>query len=177
MTFDGYRSSWFARRRERSALSGSHPTHGLADNLGIVRFGEEQTALGHLKVLCSNMPEVRMISTGGQRSRMPAASFIPSMLPGMLMSVKTIRMSLRLSKMQTASSALDASIGLKPASSTTLTAIKRRMASSSTTRTTVLGIAETLFLGARGRVGLEYDRELIVRRGLRSQLHENRLER
>jgi hypothetical protein len=44
-----------------------------------------------------------MISTGGQRSRMQAASFIPSMLPGigaghMLMSVKPIRMSSRLSK-------------------------------------------------------------------------------
>jgi hypothetical protein len=37
-----------------------------------------------------------MISTGGQQSRIQLASFMPSMLPGMSMSVNTIRMSLRL---------------------------------------------------------------------------------
>jgi hypothetical protein len=58
-------------------------------------------------------PEVTIICTGGHRSRTTAARFIPSMLPGISMSVKTIRMPFRLSKISIASSALLASIGLE----------------------------------------------------------------
>jgi hypothetical protein len=47
-------SSWSATGQERSALGG-HTSHGLADNLRIVRFGEEQTALWYLNLLRSNM--------------------------------------------------------------------------------------------------------------------------
>jgi hypothetical protein len=55
MMFDGHPSSGFATGQEWSALLGSHTAHGSADNLRIVRFGEEQTALGYLNVLWSNM--------------------------------------------------------------------------------------------------------------------------
>src|SRR6516225_2397392 len=44
-------------------------------------------------------PEVRMSSIGGQRSRIARANFRPSIEPGMLMSLKTIRMSFRTSRM------------------------------------------------------------------------------
>ena len=56
-----------------------------------------------------------MSSIGGQRSRIARANFSPSIEPGMSMSVKTMRMSFRASKMAMASSALDASIALYPA--------------------------------------------------------------
>ena len=63
-----------------------------------------------------------MSSIGGQRSRTARANFSPSIEPGMSMSVKTMRMSFRASKMAMASSALAASIALYPAASTKLTA-------------------------------------------------------
>ena len=46
-----------------------------------------------------------MSSIGGQRSRIARANFSPSIEPGMSMSVKTMRMSFRASKMAMASSA------------------------------------------------------------------------
>lgn len=49
-----------------------------------------------------------MSSIGGQRSRTARANFSPSIEPGMSMSVKTMRMSFRASKMAMASSAFDA---------------------------------------------------------------------
>ena len=58
-----------------------------------------------------------MSSIGGQRSRIAQANFNPSIEPGMSMSVKTMRMSFRASKMAMASSALNASIALNPAAS------------------------------------------------------------
>ena len=76
-----------------------------------------------------------MSSIGGQRSRIARANFSPSIEPGMSMSVKTMRMSFRASKMAMASSALDASIALYPAPSTKSAACIRLKNSSSTTRT------------------------------------------
>ena len=76
-----------------------------------------------------------MSSIGGQRRRMARANFSPSIEPGMSMSVKTMRMSFRASKMAMASSALDASIALYPAPSTKSAACIRLKNSSSTTRT------------------------------------------
>jgi hypothetical protein len=76
-----------------------------------------------------------MSSIGGQRRRMARANFSPSIEPGMSMSVKTMRMSFRASKMAMASSALDASIALYPAASTKSAACIRLKNSSSTTRT------------------------------------------
>jgi hypothetical protein len=76
-----------------------------------------------------------MSSIGGQRSRIAQANFSPSIEPGMSMSVKTMRMSFRASKMAMASSALDASIALYPAPSTKSAACIRLKNSSSTTRT------------------------------------------
>ena len=76
-----------------------------------------------------------MISIGGHRSRIARANFSPSIDPGMLMSVKTMRMSFRASKMEMASSALDTSIALYPAASTKSAACIRLKNSSSTTRT------------------------------------------
>ena len=76
-----------------------------------------------------------MSSIGGQRSRIARANFSPSIEPGMSMSVKTMRMSFRASKMEMASSALDTSIALYPAASTKSAACIRLKNSSSTTRT------------------------------------------
>lgn len=76
-----------------------------------------------------------MSSIGGQRSRIARANFSPSIEPGMSMSVKTMRMSFRASKMAMASSALDTSIALYPAASTKSAACIRLKNSSSTTRT------------------------------------------
>ena len=76
-----------------------------------------------------------MSSIGGQRRRMARANFSPSIEPGMSMSVKTMRMSFRASKMAMASSALDTSIALYPAASTKSAACIRLKNSSSTTRT------------------------------------------
>ena len=76
-----------------------------------------------------------MSSIGGQRSRIARANFSPSIEPGMSMSVKTMQMSFRASKMAMASSALDASIALYPAPSTKSAACIRLKNSSSTTRT------------------------------------------
>ena len=76
-----------------------------------------------------------MSSIGGQRSRIARANFSPSIEPGMSMSVKTMRMSFRASKMAMASSALDISIALYPAASTKSAACIRLKNSSSTTRT------------------------------------------
>ena len=76
-----------------------------------------------------------MSSIGGQRSRIARANFSPSIEPGMSMSVKTMRMSFRASKMAMASSALDASIALYPAPSTKSAACIPLKNSSSTTRT------------------------------------------
>ena len=70
-------------------------------------------------------PDVSTSSIGGQRLRMACASRSPSMLPGMLMSVKTIRMSFRRSRRAMASSALPASSTPKPASSRRDTAFIR----------------------------------------------------
>jgi len=76
-----------------------------------------------------------MSSIGGQRSRIARANFSPSIEPGMSMSVKTMQMSFRASKMAMASSALDTSIALYPAASTKSAACIRLKNSSSTTRT------------------------------------------
>ena len=76
-----------------------------------------------------------MSSIGGQRSRIARANFSPSIEPGMSMSVKTMRMSFRASKMEMASSAFDTSIALYPAASTKSAACIRLKNSSSTTRT------------------------------------------
>ena len=76
-----------------------------------------------------------MSSIGGQRRRIARANFSPSIEPGMSMSVKTMRMSFRASKMAMASSALDTSIALYPAASTKSAACIRLKNSSSTTRT------------------------------------------
>ena len=56
-----------------------------------------------------------MILIGGHRPRTARASLIPSIDPGMLMSVNTILISSRLSKILTASSAFDAQSGSNPA--------------------------------------------------------------
>ena len=76
-----------------------------------------------------------MSSIGGQRRRIARATFSPSIEPGMSMSVKTMRMSFRASKLEMASSALDTSIALYPAASTKSAACIRLKNSSSTTRT------------------------------------------
>ena len=110
---------------------------GLTDAIGMIgtigRGGVLTVSVA--PSFAAKWPEVRIISTGGQRSRMLAASSMPSMLPGMSMSVKTILMSSRDSKIRTASSALLASIASNPASSATATAVRRKTASSSTTST------------------------------------------
>src|SRR5450631_1730850 len=81
-----------------------------------------------------------MISTGGHLLRTAAASLMPSIDPGMSTSVKTMRISARVSKRTTASSAFAASRTSNPASSTKLAAAMRISASSSTMRTTALAL-------------------------------------
>src|SRR3954451_23887139 len=71
----------------------------------------------------------------GQRSCTAWASFKPSMVPGIWMSLNRSEMSDRDSRIAMASSALTACTGQKPASSTISTARMRRIISSSTTRT------------------------------------------
>jgi len=80
-------------------------------------------------------PDVSTSSIGGQRLRIACASRNPSMLPGILMSVKTIRMSTRASRIAMASSAVPAWSTPKPASSRRDTAFIRTKNSSSTTST------------------------------------------
>ena len=92
-------------------------------------------------------PDVSTSSIGGQRFRMACASRSPSMLPGMLMSVKTIRMSGRLSRSAMASSALPASSTPKPASSRRDNAFIRTKNSSSTTSTSGGAIEHQRHLG------------------------------
>jgi hypothetical protein len=60
--------------------------------------------------------DVTMILTGGHRPRTARASLIPSIDPGMLLSVNTILTSSRLSKILMASCAFDAQSGSNPAS-------------------------------------------------------------
>jgi hypothetical protein len=115
-------------------LQGHLPECG--DNLVfLVGLGKKQAAIGQG---ASIYPDVRMIMMGDHRSRMQAASFMPSMPRGMSMSVNTIRMSLRASRMRTASVASAASTASNPALSTMSTAAILRSGSSSTTRMIVL---------------------------------------
>src|ERR1700722_1938877 len=81
-----------------------------------------------------------MILIEGQRSCTAWASFRPSMLPGIWMSVNSSEMSERDSRIDIASSALTASTGRNPASSTMSTARIRRIISSSTTSTFGTGV-------------------------------------
>ena len=77
-----------------------------------------------------------MILIGGHRPRTACASFIPSIDPGMLMSVNTILISSRLSRILMASSAFDAQSGSNPASRIMSTASIKISGSSSTASTT-----------------------------------------
>lgn len=83
-------------------------------------------------------PLAIMIRTGGQRSLTAKASLSPSIEPGISMSVKTVVMSNLVSKIDIASSALDASTTVKPASSIIDTTSMRISGSSSTTSTTAI---------------------------------------
>jgi hypothetical protein len=56
-----------------------------------IRLGKEDTAVGNVCRIDATMAWVTTIFTGGQRSRTAAASFKPSMLPGMSMSVNSKR--------------------------------------------------------------------------------------
>jgi hypothetical protein len=76
-----------------------------------------------------------MIFMAGQRLWTAWASFSPSRLPGIWMSVNSSEISERDSRIESASSALTASSELNPASSTISTARMRSTISSSTTRT------------------------------------------
>jgi hypothetical protein len=85
-----------------------NPRYRLTAEVGAIDGG--RTRAGSATSLAVRYPEVRMISIGGQRSRTQAASFTPSMLPGISMLVKTMRISLRLSKIRIASSAFAVSM-------------------------------------------------------------------
>jgi hypothetical protein len=76
-----------------------------------------------------------MILIGGHRPRTACASLIPSIDPGMLMSVNTILISSRLSRIRMASSAFDAQSGSNPASQIMSIASIRMSGSSSTAST------------------------------------------
>ena len=81
-------------------------------------------------------PDVTMILIGGHRPRTACASLIPSIDPGMLMSVNTILISPRLSRIRMASSAFDAQSASNPASRIMSIASIRMSGSSSTASTT-----------------------------------------
>jgi hypothetical protein len=72
-------------------------------------LGRNLPPLGRSSNVTLAPPDVAMILIGGQRPRIAAASFKPSMEPGICTSVKTTVMSNRLSKMTMASSELAAS--------------------------------------------------------------------
>ena len=80
-------------------------------------------------------PDTTMMEMGGHFARTAAASFRPSIEPGISMSVNTMWMSLRVSRIRIASSASLASIATNPASSTRSTAAILRSGSSSTINT------------------------------------------
>ena len=82
------------------------------------------------------LPDVRISSIGGHRSRTAFANFRPFIEPGMSLSLKTMRTSVRSSRINIASSAFTAVIASYPASSTKLIARARIMGSSSIMRTT-----------------------------------------
>jgi hypothetical protein len=128
-----------SRRRGCYDYNAGEPTSECnSSTIDAVRYGFPTKQLFAGKSVCwsRTCPDTTRIFIGGQRSRTAWASFSPSMLPGMLMSVNSTEMSGRDSSRATASSASQASSATQPASSTTSTASIRGRSSSSTTRTT-----------------------------------------
>jgi hypothetical protein len=99
-------------------------------------FGRKRPPVGRSSSGTFVLPDVTISATGGQRLRITRANLSPSMDPGIWISVKTARISFRLSKIRMASSASDASMTSNPASFTMSMALARSRLSSSTTSTT-----------------------------------------